>query len=141
MYRLLIPVDESVERAENQAEFAISFPGATDTVEVVIGHTPVEDDRNPNDDSGEIDRVGAVRAAVEIFEEAGVEYETRELSAPPEVGIFDLTESQSFDAIVMGGRKRSPAEKAILGSVTQKVILNTEIPVVVTGGGPNNAPD
>lgn len=135
MYRLLIPVDDSVERARNQAEFAASIPGAAESVASVIAHAPNVDGSDTQAGQREIDRVESVQAALEILDAADLDREIAEISSPPEEGIFELASETSFDAIVMGGRKRSPAEKAILGSVTQKVILNTDTPVVVTGGG------
>ncbi|MFB6095547.1 MAG: universal stress protein [Halodesulfurarchaeum sp.] len=47
--------------------------------------------------------------------------------------IIELAEAANFDLIVMGGRKRSPAKQAILGSVAQATILNASVPVAVTG--------
>lgn len=132
MYRLLIPVDGSVERAENQARFAASFPCGDESIAAVVAHAPTDDGR---EEPRAVERVESVEAAVEILDAAGIECEIAEIAVPPEEGIFELASETSFDAIVMGGRKRSPAEKAILGSVTQKVILNTDTPVVVTGGG------
>lgn len=43
-----------------------------------------------------------------------------------------LSAAEEYDAryVVVGGRKRSPAGKALFGSVTQSVLLNTDVPTV-----------
>jgi len=49
----------------------------------------------------------------------------------PAVSIEQHAEAIEPRFIVIGGRKRSPVGKAVFGSVSQSVILNTRRPVVV----------
>lgn len=44
--------------------------------------------------------------------------------------VLDLVDD-SAEVLVIGARRRSPVGKFILGSVTQTIILNAEVPVVV----------
>lgn len=134
MYRVLLPLDDTMERARRQANYVASLPCSDEEVVAVLAHALTSEERNVPEAMQRVDRVETVRRATEILEEAGVEFETKELSSPPAEGILDIAEDEAIDEIVMGGRKRSPAEKAILGSVTQTVILNADIPVTVTGG-------
>ena len=134
MYRLLLPLDDTIARTKRQADYVTALPCASEEVVAVLAHALTGEERNVPEAMQRVDRVQTVRRAIESLEEAGVEYEIRELSSPPAEGILDLVEDEDIDEIVMGGRKRSPAEKAILGSVTQSVILNADIPVTVTGG-------
>ncbi|MFW6002986.1 MAG: universal stress protein [Halanaeroarchaeum sp.] len=134
MYRLLVPLDNSMDRAKKQAAYVSNLPCADDSVEVVLAHTITGEERSVPEEMQRADRVETVRRTMEILEDADIEVDSRDLSSPPSEGILTLAESEEFDEIVMGGRKRSPTEKAILGSVTQTVILNAEIPVTVTGG-------
>lgn len=133
MYRMLLPLDDTLGRARRQASYAASLPCADEEVVAVLAHALTSDEREVPESMQRVDRIETVRRAIDVLEEAGVEYETQELSSPPADGILELADDGGFDEIVMGGRKRSPAEKAILGSVTQKVILNADIPVAVTG--------
>lgn len=134
MYRVLLPLDDNLDRAKQQASYAINLPCSTDEVEVILSHTLTAEERDAPEAMKRVDRVETVRRAQERLEEAGVSVDTRELSSPPAEGILSMADDENIDEIVMGGRKRSPAEKAILGSITQKVILNADIPVAVTGG-------
>lgn len=134
MYKVLLPLDDDLDRANQQASYAINLPCSADEVEVILSHTLTSEERDAPEAMKRVDRVETVRRAQERLEEAGVTVDTRELSSPPDDGILSMADDEDIDEIVMGGRKRSPAEKAILGSITQKVILNAEIPVAVTGG-------
>lgn len=134
MYTVLLPLDDDLDRTKQQAEYASNLPCAADEVEVILSHTLTDEERDAPEAMKRVDRVETVRRAMEQLEDAGIAVETRELSSPPADGILSMADDEDVDEIVMGGRKRSPAEKAILGSITQKVILNADIPVAVTGG-------
>lgn len=134
MYRILLPLDDSTDRARRQARYVTNLPCANEEIEAVLAHSLTSTERAVPKAMKRVDRVETVRRAKEILEEAGVAIDTRELSSPPSEGILQMAEELAVDEIAMGGRKRSPAEKAILGSVTQTVVLNADVPVTVTGG-------
>jgi nucleotide-binding universal stress UspA family protein len=70
--------------------------------------------------------------AEEKAKDAGVEVETHLLirGKEPADDILEFMEEVKPDMVVVGVRKRSPTGKVIFGSVPQKIILNSEIPVV-----------
>jgi len=45
--------------------------------------------------------------------------------------VLDLTKQVGASILVIGARRRSPVGKFLLGSVTQTLILDAEVPVVV----------
>ncbi|MHB9288862.1 universal stress protein [Halobacteriales archaeon Cl-PHB] len=135
MHRVLMPIDENVERGLTQATYLTDQPLDPDGVEVVIMHIleRVEDDvpeamRSPT-------RVDAVRQVRDHLEDHGYAVAIEGAERAPAAAIEATAADVDADQIVMGGRKRSPAGKVLFGSVTQSVLLNTDLPVVVTGGG------
>ncbi|MDG5761425.1 universal stress protein [Natronococcus sp. A-GB1] len=66
---------------------------------------------------------------VDRLEEAGVDVEIRAAVGNPESEILRIAEETGADNIVVGGRKRSPAGKAVFGSTAQKIMLNAPCPV------------
>jgi nucleotide-binding universal stress UspA family protein len=138
MYRVLVPVDDDVHRALAQARYVANLPAAADDVEAILLFVFTGDsDDLPSDlqQFKSADRIESVRRAREVLDDHGVAYQVRDDSGDTTQDIIDDAEQFDVDSIVLGGRKRSPAGKAIFGSVTQSVILNTDRPVVVTGGG------
>ena len=49
----------------------------------------------------------------------------------PDLDLVEFAHEKDADEIIVGARKRSPAGKAILGSVTQRVALTASCPVVL----------
>lgn len=132
MYRVLLPVDHSESRALKQADYVTSLPGESEDIEVVLLYV-FTDETDPEDVPRTVTRIRSVRRANEHLEDNDVEVTIIEDSMETVENILRHADEYDVDSIVLGGRKRSPAGKAIFGSVTQSVILNTDRPVVVTG--------
>lgn len=130
MYQILVPVDDDVGRAAAQAAFVTNLPGNSDEIHVTVVHAYRDDGA---DDSLPPAQSEAVSKALASLAEDGIEAESREIYLPVSKGILDAASEYAVDHIVLGGRRRSPAGKAIFGSVTQSVILNTDRAVTVVG--------
>ncbi len=135
MYRVLIPIDDNESRALAQANYVTSLPSADEEIEATLLFVFTDD--SSGDVPRSVTRVRSVRRAREHLEDHGVDVTIHEDSMEAVDNILRHAEEEDVDSIVLGGRKRSPAGKALFGSVTQRVILNTDKPVVVTGGAPD----
>jgi len=137
MYRTLVPVDTGEDRALEQAKYVASLPDAAESVEAIVlfvfgGESEELPEELRRFDSAT--RIGSVKRVVEYLEERGVAVEVHEKSGDTTEDILREAENADVDAVVLGGRKRSPAGKVLFGSVAQSVILRADRPVVVTGG-------
>jgi nucleotide-binding universal stress UspA family protein len=128
MYSVVVAVDENEERAVECAEAVVGLPGDPGDLSVAVLHSFVD---NPSGASAT--QVGSVRAVRDMLDEAGIDFVVEESSGDPAEEILELAEDRDADLIVVAGRKRSPAGKALFGSVTQTVILNADRPVLVAG--------
>ncbi|WP_290812620.1 universal stress protein [Halovivax sp.] len=123
--------------AETVSELAVPLDA-----DVVIGHAFTADeyesvrerlgfDERP--DAVDPDAVAAHRAPVadlrDRLEDEGVDVTVRGRLGEIGPGVVDLATEVDADRIVVGGRRRSPAEKAVLGSVSQEIILAAPCPV------------
>lgn len=73
----------------------------------------------------------AVTAAVDQAREAGVESVTGEVvEGVPTRSILDYADENGVDLIVMGTHGRTGIEHFVLGSVTEKVVRLSEVPVL-----------
>lgn len=52
----------------------------------------------------------------------------------PAAEILRAAETMNADVILLGGRKRTPLGSLVFGSVSQSVLLDATMPVVITGG-------
>jgi nucleotide-binding universal stress UspA family protein len=128
MYHIVLGVDDHEEGALACAEQVAKLPGDPDEKRVTVIHSFTD---NPSGASAT--QIHSVRKVGEFFEERGIEYEVTESSGDPATAIMETADEADADLVVVGGRKRSPAGKALFGSVTQDVILSAGRPVMVTG--------
>lgn len=141
---ILLAVGRSDEdRLDRLAETAADIAGSAGAI-VALGHVFTEDEYAQAAESLDFDpdsevtpdviarRYLTIRELSDAMEEAGVEYtEYGRLADEDDVGeaIVDLAVDVGADLIVIGGRRRSPAGKAIFGSTVQEVLLNAPCPV------------
>lgn len=72
----------------------------------------------------------ATRALGDVLEAAGVGYEVRgEVGEDAGETVVAVADEAGADLVVVGGRGRSPAGKAVFGSTAQQVLLGAHCPV------------
>ncbi|MES3160265.1 MAG: universal stress protein [Halorubrum sp.] len=125
MYDVLIAIDDDEQRAVAQARAVADLPDAADSVTAHLCHVFTD-----NPEGASISQVSAVRRAQEVLDAAGVESTHHETSGDPATEIGATAAAVDADTICVSGRKRSPAGKAVFGSVTQEVILSSDRPVL-----------
>ncbi len=112
----------------SQERAIANLPKAKGNVHALLMHVF---ERNPEGTT--VHRVAGVRAASKHLEEADIEYTQIGESGDPARSILEEANKRGVDLVCVAGRRRSPASKALFGSVAQEVILNAEQPVLTTG--------
>ncbi|KTG29652.1 universal stress protein [Haloferax profundi] len=129
------------DRIDRLAEETIDVAGPTGAT-VVIGHVFTKEEYNEALDNLDFDvtaeevsgddvarRHATVRELVSKFEEADISYEIRGPVGDHGKKLVELAGEVDADRLVVGGRKRSPAGKAVFGSLAQEVMLESPCPV------------
>lgn len=122
--RILIPTDGS-----DAASAALEYAGemaARSTVTVHVLHvreSDASDDAATIDDLLEDDRSWAAEADAPVIDEVR--------TGTPVEAILEFAAERSVDAIVMGTRGRRGVGRLLLGSVTEDVVRDADVPVLV----------
>ncbi|NHN60810.1 MULTISPECIES: universal stress protein [Halorussus] len=130
MYRILAAIGTDEDRALEQAKAIAGLPRDGD-VSVTLFHD--FDDTNPQGAS--VHQVAAVRRAAEYLEDEGIEVTYAESSGDAAEAILDTADETDADLLCLAPRGRTPAGKALFGSVTQQVLLEGSRPTLVVGAG------
>ena len=121
-------VDQNEERVKAQVKSIKELPLQRDSVTVTILHVFSE-----NPEGASASQIGTVRHAAEELEESGFAVERKATAGSPASVITRVAENKDSCLISVAGRKRSPSGKAIFGSTSQAVLLETDVPVMVSG--------
>lgn len=139
--RILVPTDGSPE-SEDAIDEAMELAELTDATVVALYVVDTSDysalpESKWSALQEELYAEGeeAVAAVAECGEAAGVEVEELVVEGSPHEVILDTAGEEDCDAIVMGTHGRSGVERFLLGSVTEKVVRHSEIPVLVVRVG------
>jgi nucleotide-binding universal stress UspA family protein len=143
--RILVPTDGS-DTAETAVEHALDLAeqyGAevhalyvvdTDSMSLSLGAEQV--DRIEQGQYGEMDDVrdraeDATGYVADRARERGLECVENVSAGKPHVLISDYVEDNGIDLVVMGSHGRSGIRRALLGSVTERTLRSTHVPVLV----------
>ncbi|MFC6763760.1 universal stress protein [Natrinema soli] len=127
MTEILLAIDDE-RRVERQIQTVLELPIETDIVSVTVLHVFSDDPTGAS-----ISQLQTARIAEERLEAAGIDVDLAERSGDPSREILASAEEIDADTICLAGRKRSPTGKALFGSITQDVILSTDLPVLIAG--------
>lgn len=141
MYTALLPVDDDEDRARRAAHAVTSLPGSAEDLRIVILNVSkltqqpwlveAETHLTAEDELDDSEVPESVDVAYDILEEYGATVEKRFEHGNPPDRIIAVAAELMADGIVMCGRKRSAAGKALFGSVTEHVLLKAQRPVLL----------
>lgn len=126
MNTILLCIDTSVERTKTQVTSITKQPFDRSQTTVHIYHVF----RSDGDDAA-VERLSSVKKATELLENEGFTVEVSQSSGDAARDIIEKAETVDADSISLVSRKRTPTGKALFGSVTQQVILESDSPVLV----------
>jgi nucleotide-binding universal stress UspA family protein len=143
--RILIPtdgsnvaeaaVDHAVDIAQQyDAELHALFVADTDAIAYGLRADQVERIREGDfDDMRELDEQAhtATDYVVECGEDRGVTVHEHHAGGKPHDVIADFADEEDIDLVVMGSHGRAGVRRALLGSVTERTLRSSDVPVLV----------
>lgn len=120
---------------DDDSEAVVLYVFTDDEIDSTAANLDI-DDENPDLDAL-AGRKSGVADAVDALASEGIDTHVSGHAVEEEDGeaILRTAETVDADRIYMYSRKRSPAGKAVFGSPLQRVLLNSDVPVVVTPSG------
>lgn len=137
--QILIATDGS-ETANEAADFGIEMVGCSGAkvfALYVIDVTPYRsvslDKIWSKETLDEFEKAGHEATAYieKIGKAAGVEVETRVLKGHPAEKIISFAEDNNIDMIIVGSLGKGGYERVVLGSVSEKIVRHSKVPVLV----------
>lgn len=136
--RILVPVDDS-DRSNEGLEFALEqFPDAEFTVLHVVasgtgdlGALSGTSGEVPDEELAEERAATVLEEAEAIASEHGVEVRTDQIRGRPDRAIVRYIEQNEHELVVLGSHGRDGVARVLLGSVAEKVVRRSPIPVLV----------
>jgi len=135
------------DRADRLAEETVDVAAPTGA-SVVVAHVFTQEEydvavekldfdrkRDEIDPADVARRHEIIRNITAQLEEADIDHEVRGAVGDHGESIVDLAGEVGADRIVIGGRRRSPTGKAVFGSVSQTVLLDSPCPVTFVRAG------
>ncbi|SEO68492.1 Nucleotide-binding universal stress protein, UspA family [Halogranum amylolyticum] len=140
--RILVPTDgsEGVERAVSHAVDLAAAHGATIHAVYVVntaGFTglPMESSWEGVENMLREDAETALETVRTLAGRQDVTVETHVLEGPPQREIVRYAEEEGCDLVVMGTHGRGGIDRLLLGSVAEKVVRSSNVPVMTVRVG------
>lgn len=118
MTHVIVAVSDDEDRAAALAEAVAGVDWDVARTEFTVLHV-----YSDNDEGASILQHQPANRVVGTLEEAGYDVDLEERSGEAAAEIVRYADDAGADVIAIGGRKRSPAGKAIFGSTSQDVML------------------
>ncbi|MFC6824619.1 universal stress protein [Halopelagius fulvigenes] len=146
--RILVPTDGS-EGSDRVVEHAVRLAdvhgAAVHALYVVnsgsFAGLPMESSWEGLDEMLRADAEEAVSEVKRVATDAGVPVETSVIEGSPSREIVEYAEREGCDLVVMGTHGRGGLDRLLLGSVAEKVIRASNVPVLTVRVGPDAGED
>lgn len=144
MNTILLAIGDSDEnRIDQLLDETIAIAGPTGAT-VVLGHVFTHEaydkartDLSFDGPAAEVtpdvvaERYSIIREAAKTLADHGIDTEIRGILGEDGEAVVDLAERIEADRILIGGRRRTPAGKAVFGSTAQAILLSAPCPVTL----------
>ena len=132
--RILLPTDgsDAGDRAVEQAIGLARETGGTLHVLFVVEDIPYAPEMMDDEVEDQLREIGegAIETIRARADEAGVEVVSALREGAPHATITEYADEADADVIVMGTHGRSGLDRYLLGSVTERVVRTSEVPVL-----------